>query len=81
VRESGGTERVAGGVDSMLQFQLERGGDMMKRCWEMKQASLVGGEVPLGREKGGDDVWAEANLTGPKMKKINAVDSAATNVR
>jgi hypothetical protein len=24
-----------GGADSMLQFQLERGGDGMKRCWKM----------------------------------------------
>jgi hypothetical protein len=28
----------------------------------------------------GDDVsWADVNLTGPKMKKINVVDSAAIN--
>jgi hypothetical protein len=26
-----------GGVDSILQFQLERGGDRTKRCQKMKQ--------------------------------------------
>jgi hypothetical protein len=36
----------------------------------------------LEREKGGDDVsWADVNLIGPKMNKIHAVDSAATNRR
>jgi hypothetical protein len=81
VWESSGTGRVAGGVDSMLWFRLERGGDMTKCCRKMKRVSLAGGEVPLERGKGGDDVWAEANLTGPKMKKIHAVDSAGTNGR
>jgi hypothetical protein len=34
----GGPRRVAydGGVDSMLQFRLERGGDGIKRCQKMK---------------------------------------------
>jgi hypothetical protein len=27
-----------GGADSMLQFQLERGGDEMKRWWKMKRS-------------------------------------------
>jgi hypothetical protein len=27
-----------GGADSMLQFQLERGGDGMKRWWKMKRS-------------------------------------------
>jgi hypothetical protein len=26
-----------GGVDSMLQFRLEREGDGIKRCWKMKR--------------------------------------------
>jgi hypothetical protein len=38
------------------------------------------GKAALGREDGGDDVgWANANLTGSKMKKIHTVDSAVTN--
>jgi hypothetical protein len=37
------------------------------RCGDV--AMSAGGEVALGREKGGDDVsWAKANLTGPKNK-------------
>jgi hypothetical protein len=44
--------------------------------------TLLVGEAPPGRGKGGDDAsWADANLTRPKMKKIYAVDSAATNGR
>jgi hypothetical protein len=37
--KSGDSCRVAdgGGVDSMLQFQLKRGGNGMKRCQKMKQ--------------------------------------------
>jgi hypothetical protein len=37
--ESGGMKRVAGGggANSMLQFWLERIGDMMKHCWKMKR--------------------------------------------
>jgi hypothetical protein len=37
--KSGDPCRVAdgGGVDSMLQFQLKRGGNGMKRCQKMKQ--------------------------------------------
>jgi hypothetical protein len=37
--ELGGPERVAcgGGADSVLQFQLKRGGDGTKRCRKMKQ--------------------------------------------
>jgi hypothetical protein len=37
--QCGGPERVAcgGGVDSMLQFRLERGGDRTKRCWKMNR--------------------------------------------
>jgi hypothetical protein len=38
------------------------------------------GEAASGREKGEDDVsWAEGNLSGSKMKKINTDDSADTN--
>jgi hypothetical protein len=48
-------------ADSIIQFQLERGGDRMKRCRKMKWrrrggvATSVGGEVALGRGKGGHD--------------------------
>jgi hypothetical protein len=45
-------------------------------------ATSAGEEVAPGREKGGDDVsWADTNLTGPKIKNIYTVDSAATNGR
>jgi hypothetical protein len=38
--------------------------------------------VAPGRGKGGDDAsWADVNLTEPKIKKIHAVDSTATNRR
>jgi hypothetical protein len=41
-----------------------------------------GGEVASGRRKGGDDVsWFDANLIGPKIKKIHVVDSIVINVR
>jgi hypothetical protein len=50
------------------------------RCGGM--TTSVGGEVAPGRGKGEDNVsWANANLTGQKMKKIHAVDSAASNGR
>jgi hypothetical protein len=40
------------------------------------------GEAVPGREKGGDDAsWADANFIGPKMKKIHAVNIAASNER
>jgi hypothetical protein len=40
----------------------------------------AGGDATLERKKGGDDVsWANANLTGVKIKKIHMVDSAGTN--
>jgi hypothetical protein len=43
---------------------------------------LVGGETAPRREKGGDDIsWADANLIGPKIKKIHAVDLAGINGR
>jgi hypothetical protein len=36
--ESGDTGRMTGGgVNSMLQFQLEKGGDGMKHCQKMNQ--------------------------------------------
>jgi hypothetical protein len=42
----------------------------------------TGEEATPGREKGGDDTsWADTNFTGPKIKKIHAVDSFATNGR
>jgi hypothetical protein len=42
---------------------------------------LIGGETSPRREKGGDDSWADANLIGPKIKKIHAVDLAGINGR
>jgi hypothetical protein len=37
------------------------------------------GEATSRRRKGGDDAnWADMNLTGPKIKKIHAVDLGAT---
>jgi hypothetical protein len=45
-------------------------------------ATSVSGEAAPGRGKGGDDIsWANANLTEPKMGKINAVNSVASNGR
>jgi hypothetical protein len=42
----------------------------------------AGGEAASGREKGRDDIsWADMNFTGPKMKKIHAVNLAAINRR
>jgi hypothetical protein len=42
----------------------------------------VGGDATQGRGKGGDGVgWADANLSGQKMKKIHMIDSASTNER
>jgi hypothetical protein len=43
------------------------------RCGSV--ATLAGGETVLGRGNGG----ADANLIGPKNKKIHAFDSVATN--
>jgi hypothetical protein len=99
-----GSESVAygGGTDSILQFQLERGGNGTKHCRKIKrrqQACLDSmerkrdtvwrhdnidwrrGNTEEG--KGGDDAsWTNTNLTGPKkMKKIQTVDSVATNGR
>jgi hypothetical protein len=40
----------------------------------------AGGEAASRRGKGGDDTcWADANLTGPKINKMNMVDSVAIN--
>jgi hypothetical protein len=40
------------------------------------------GEAAPRKGKGGDDAsWTNANLTGPKNKKIHAFDSAGTNGR
>jgi hypothetical protein len=40
----------------------------------------AGEEAASRRGKGGDDTcWADANLTGPKMKKMHMVDSVAIN--
>jgi hypothetical protein len=66
-------------------------------CWKMKrrqQAHLgsmerkcdvtmsAGGEVAPNRGNGGNDVnWAGVNLTRPKKKKIDTVDSAGKNRR
>jgi hypothetical protein len=37
----------------------------------------AGREAAPGRENGEDNIsWADTNLTGPKMKKINAIDLA-----
>jgi hypothetical protein len=48
------------------------------RCDDVRMSA--GGEAALGMGKGGDDAsWANVNLTGPKNKKNNTVDSAATN--
>jgi hypothetical protein len=45
-------------------------------------AMWIGGEPASGREKGGDNAsWTDANLTESKMKKIHAVDLAASNVQ
>jgi hypothetical protein len=42
----------------------------------------TGGEAAPRRGKGGDNAtWVDANLTGPKIKKIYAVDSVDTNGR
>jgi hypothetical protein len=39
-------------------------------------------EAALRRGKGGNCAsWADANLAGPKIKKINTVDSVGTNER
>jgi hypothetical protein len=41
----------------------------------------AGGEA-TPKKRGWDDAsWADTNLTGPKMKKIHAVDSVAINGR
>jgi hypothetical protein len=43
---------------------------------------LVRGEVAPEKEKGWDNAsWADANITGLKIKKSHTVDSAATNGR
>jgi hypothetical protein len=40
------------------------------------------GKTAPRRGKGGDAIsWANTNLTSPKMKKIHATDSVATNGR
>jgi hypothetical protein len=70
------------GADSMLQFRLERGGNMMKCCRKMKQqqrayldfmgskCDTTGGEAAPGMGKEGDDVsWPETNLTRPRNEE------------
>jgi hypothetical protein len=50
------------------------------RCGGMTISA--GGEAALRREKGGNDAsWDDANLAGPKIKKIHAVHLAGTNER
>jgi hypothetical protein len=50
---------------------------VIRRC---DVATSVGVEVAPERRNGEDDIsWADANLTGPKIKKIHAVDSSTTN--
>jgi hypothetical protein len=89
-----------GGTDSMLQFQLERKGDGMKHCRNMKwkqQARLGSMEKrhdtvrrwawsqPEERRhwEGKKDDTMSVGITGillcQKIKKIHAIDSAATN--
>jgi hypothetical protein len=65
----GGPGRVAdgGGVHSMLQFWLERGGDEMKRYWEMEQRqqahlSSIGRKCDMARWRG--DVGRRRDSTG-----------------
>jgi hypothetical protein len=42
----------------------------------------TGGEATPKRKNGGDDTnWVDANLIGPKMKKIHVIDSVAINRR
>jgi hypothetical protein len=42
----------------------------------------AGGEAALSRGNGGNDAsWDDANLVGPKIKKIHAVHLAGTNER
>jgi hypothetical protein len=54
----------------------------MKHCRKMNRPTSAGGEVLLGRGKGGDDVWSDTNLTGLKNKiKIHAINLANTNRR
>jgi hypothetical protein len=71
--ESSGMERVvgSGGADSILIFQLKRGGNGTKYCRKLnrrqrahlssigkkhdRMMTLARGEVPPGRGKGGDD--------------------------
>jgi hypothetical protein len=60
---------IDGDVDSMLRFRLERGSDVTNRCRKIKWVTSAGGDVPPGKGKGGDDVWANQNLTGPKNKE------------
>jgi hypothetical protein len=49
----------------------------MRRCGDIGQRR--GG---AGRENEEDDAsWPDVNLIGQKMKKINVIDSAATNKR
>jgi hypothetical protein len=58
-------------------------GFMKRKCDTTRRNGDVGRRrAPPGRGKGGDDAsWPDANLTEPKIKKIHAVDSAATNGR
>jgi hypothetical protein len=50
---------------------------VIRRCGV---ATSVGVEVAPERGNGEDDIsWADANLTGPKIKKIHVVDSSTTN--
>jgi hypothetical protein len=50
-----------------------------KEAWNGVVTSAEG-EAAAGRRKGGDNAsWPDMNFTGLKMKKIHAIDLAATN--
>jgi hypothetical protein len=57
----GGPRRVANGgdVDSILRFQLERGGDGMKHCRKMKRRQRVRLDS-MGRKR--DTLWRRDNV-------------------
>jgi hypothetical protein len=66
----------SGGVDSTLQFRLERVGNRTQHCRKMKQrqhnsaVTSVGGEAASGRGKKGDNTnWVDANLTRLKNEE------------
>jgi hypothetical protein len=48
--------------------------------WRGGVMTSTGGEVAVGRGKGGADAsWADTNLSMKKLKKIHAVNSASIN--